>query len=290
MKIGRNEPCSCGSGKKYKKCCIFSDNMKNIDLKAKKVPAIQQNTEKPDDDVLDMLYKGLTGFRSLFLNKKPHIKEYRKIRKLHEEVVESMLKYHSDGKFELKITKDFVPDVSKPSEIKITECHFDFNTREGSQAFGDMIIYKLAPNMNCITEEYINKKRFRKPDKVEFLHAMLASKIGLYEILETDMDNAYVNIRDVFTGEEIMVTDVAMSGNMGPFESYIYTRIITFNGISFNTGLSLAFNKNDPFIKNHIQKYKKDYNKLGEYGRFIELYNRYSTSTDRVEVVAHSRR
>ena len=22
MKIGRNDPCPCGSGKKYKKCCI----------------------------------------------------------------------------------------------------------------------------------------------------------------------------------------------------------------------------------------------------------------------------
>jgi uncharacterized protein YchJ len=22
MKIGRNEPCACGSGKKYKKCCL----------------------------------------------------------------------------------------------------------------------------------------------------------------------------------------------------------------------------------------------------------------------------
>ena len=24
-KIGRNEPCSCGSGKKYKHCCIHND-------------------------------------------------------------------------------------------------------------------------------------------------------------------------------------------------------------------------------------------------------------------------
>jgi uncharacterized protein len=23
-KIGRNEPCPCGSGKKYKKCCLFN--------------------------------------------------------------------------------------------------------------------------------------------------------------------------------------------------------------------------------------------------------------------------
>ena len=25
-KIGRNDPCPCGSGKKYKKCCINSQN------------------------------------------------------------------------------------------------------------------------------------------------------------------------------------------------------------------------------------------------------------------------
>src|SRR5215831_2474099 len=25
MKIGRNEPCPCGSGKKYKKCCLAKD-------------------------------------------------------------------------------------------------------------------------------------------------------------------------------------------------------------------------------------------------------------------------
>ena len=24
MKIGRNEPCPCGSGKKYKKCCMLN--------------------------------------------------------------------------------------------------------------------------------------------------------------------------------------------------------------------------------------------------------------------------
>ena len=25
MKIGRNDPCPCGSGKKYKKCCMDKD-------------------------------------------------------------------------------------------------------------------------------------------------------------------------------------------------------------------------------------------------------------------------
>ncbi len=27
MKIGRNELCPCGSGKKYKKCCLDMDNI-----------------------------------------------------------------------------------------------------------------------------------------------------------------------------------------------------------------------------------------------------------------------
>ena len=27
MKIGRNEPCVCGSGKKYKKCCLKSNDI-----------------------------------------------------------------------------------------------------------------------------------------------------------------------------------------------------------------------------------------------------------------------
>ena len=28
MNIGRNEPCLCGSGKKYKKCCLGQDGSK----------------------------------------------------------------------------------------------------------------------------------------------------------------------------------------------------------------------------------------------------------------------
>jgi predicted metal-binding transcription factor (methanogenesis marker protein 9) len=30
MKVGRNDPCPCGSGKKYKKCCIAKDAVVEI--------------------------------------------------------------------------------------------------------------------------------------------------------------------------------------------------------------------------------------------------------------------
>ncbi len=31
MKIGRNDPCPCGSGKKYKKCCLGKEGV-SVDL------------------------------------------------------------------------------------------------------------------------------------------------------------------------------------------------------------------------------------------------------------------
>jgi len=32
-KIGRNDPCPCGSGKKYKKCCIGSGEYEGLEIK-----------------------------------------------------------------------------------------------------------------------------------------------------------------------------------------------------------------------------------------------------------------
>jgi hypothetical protein len=35
MKLGRNDPCPCGSGKKYKQCCLAKDEAKERDVRAK---------------------------------------------------------------------------------------------------------------------------------------------------------------------------------------------------------------------------------------------------------------
>jgi len=36
MDIGRNDPCRCGSGKKYKKCCLAKDEAAERESSAKK--------------------------------------------------------------------------------------------------------------------------------------------------------------------------------------------------------------------------------------------------------------
>ena len=168
------------------------------------------------------------------------------------------------------------------------ESEFDMGTRIGEYAFYDMLIYKPASNMNSITEAFIQNHRYRKLEKIEFLHSMLDSKLGLFEITGADPDEGYAFLKDVLSGDEHKIIDVGLSGNRNNDEYYIYTRIITHRGISFGTGLNFVFSKTDSLIQNYIQQHKKDYSPNGEFLRFTQLYNRYSKYSDEIRVVANT--
>lgn len=49
-KVGRNEPCPCGSGKKYKNCCLNKNTEKELvslaELKQVEIPKTQSKTKK----------------------------------------------------------------------------------------------------------------------------------------------------------------------------------------------------------------------------------------------------
>jgi preprotein translocase subunit Sss1 len=226
----------------------------------------------------------------MLLNRKPHIKEYEKLRKMHSEIMDSMMKYYQDGKFTPEADDGAVQamanNVRKGDSLTLLNAEFDFDTRVGNQAFADMIVYKNTPDNNCITEEYIVSKRFRKPEKIEFLQSMLDSKIGLFSITGVDRGEGYAYLEEVFTGDKYKITDISMSGDPVYDRFYMYTRIITYRGISLNTGLSIAFSKNDPFIKDFIKRQKKNYNPAQEFVRFTELYNRFSNDAKSVKVVS----
>ena len=53
MKVGRNEPCPCGSGKKYKHCCYAKDSVKH-EAPAPEEPATDEteatNSAEADTD------------------------------------------------------------------------------------------------------------------------------------------------------------------------------------------------------------------------------------------------
>jgi len=306
VKIGKNEFCPCGSGKKYKKCCMLKQQNTEEEKSFEDVGNDIYDDDIYDDDIYgddtddndndaetaELFYNALTNLHSLILKRKPHIKEYNKIRKLHGEMVSSMIDYFREGKFEQRVDVNYVSqieqrDEAKKHEISVLECDFDLATREGFEAFYDMKLYKTAPNINCITEDFISKHKYRKPEKVEFLQSMLDSKLGLYTLTKIDYQKGYAYLRDVFTNKEYKLTDIALSSNKSSAEFYVYTRIITYRNISFGTGLSFTFLKDDPFINQFIKRNKKDYYPIGEFRRFIELYSHYSRDPNKVKVLTN---
>jgi hypothetical protein len=286
MKPQRNAPCPCGSGKKYKKCCLLKqpDGLED---------AVREERETRFEERA-FWARALTNMRRYSLDQKPHIKAYYKLRKLHTEIVGAMAQYHQDGKFEQMVDTGYAPPSdgrAQPLEsdaIELLHCDFDLETRVGAHAFYDMLLYKSAPNTNCVTEDFIQKHRYRKEEKVAFLHSMLESKLGLFEVTGTDSDEGYAFLKEVFTGEEHTITDVALSGTASEDGPYIYTRLIEHQGICFSTGLSIAFAKSDNFIRSHIREHRKNYNPHGELVRFTQLYNHFSLSEDSINVVPNS--
>jgi hypothetical protein len=275
MKPGRNDPCPCGSGKKYKHCCYLTG---------------QTESDMQDDDSYedqDFMINAINNIRKFLLDRKPHIKEYYKIRNIHGDIANAMIKYHYDGKFKQQFDTDSFSEPRHEKKVYVYESDFDLDTREGGQAYYDMQIYKTASNASCITDDFIRNNRYRKPEKIEFLHSMLDSKLGLFEITGTDMENGYAIIKDVFTGAEYKIIDIGLSGQQHYDNYYLYTRIITYHGISFSTGLNFILTKDDNFIKNHIRQHKKDFNQNAEFQRFIQLYNYYSKHSNKVRVVTN---
>jgi len=292
QKPSRNAPCPCGSGKKYKKCCFGKDDATTVEREREGIAEAEER--EGDEEFQEMMLMAMSNWRRRTLEQKPHIKAYKQIRKMHGEIGRSMMDYYDEGKFEQAVDPDYVsPHAGKNSapkmrELILYEAEFDPDTREGIQGLVESVIYKTAPNINCITEDFIKKNRYRKPEKIEMLQSMLNSRSGLFEVTAIDTEDGYAFLREVFTGDEYKITDTGISANKNHDEICLYTRIITYQGISFGTGLSLMFEKTDPFIISFIKREQKKYMPHAEYTRFIELYNRFTKHPSKYKIVAHS--
>jgi len=114
-KPGRNEPCPCGSGKKYKKCCFGKEEAE----------ATERERKQEQQEALMTMMVNLN--RSL-LDDKPHIKEYKKIRRLHSEIVNDMMEYYHEDKFQRQVIRDTELEEEgdpKARTVTLLEATFD---------------------------------------------------------------------------------------------------------------------------------------------------------------------
>lgn len=67
MSIGRNDPCYCGSGKKYKRCCLEKDQAAEREARR----AVAQETEELEAEGLQRIVEGPdeVGERHVYLNR-----------------------------------------------------------------------------------------------------------------------------------------------------------------------------------------------------------------------------
>lgn len=237
-----------------------------------------------EDDILNLfdektIENGLKNLNSFLLKDKEHIKEYKKTRELFDTITQDMLNYYQSGKFKTKKELD-----SKTDNLTLKDVYFDTSTPLGMNAIINILIYKNANNLPFITEEFIKLNKYRKEEKKEMLNSMLNSKMGLFEIIKTDMINGQVYLKNVLNGNEYCITDVALSSNFNNSDYYIYTRIITYNNICFTTGLFIPFFKEDEFIIKWIKDTKNETVKKEDLVYFIDLYELYIKNEDRVKI------
>ena len=54
-KIGRNAPCPCGSGRKYKKCCLLSQDGRPTSIPSIKYRAVYTELDQLSNSVVDLI-------------------------------------------------------------------------------------------------------------------------------------------------------------------------------------------------------------------------------------------
>ncbi len=216
--------------------------------------------------------KVVEGLQEVVYENNEKVKRYKELRKMFEKIVQDMMDYFEEGKFNWKIDYNKTKYNNK-NNIKELFTSFDHSTQEGTQAFANIVIFKNACNMNCITEEFLQKNIYNEEEKNEMLQSMLNSEAGVFEILGTNIIEGEAILRNVFNGNKYVVTDLALSSNMNYQKIYLYTRVITYKDISFCSGLNIPFFKDDKFIQNWINEKKNANNQEQEITKFLELYN-----------------
>jgi uncharacterized protein YjeT (DUF2065 family) len=180
MKIGRNDPCPCGSGKKYKHCCLAAEA--NV-------------TESPLDLRWRRMRQAIDGLPT------------RMLRFVGDEYGPTALSEAWDS-FTLWEEEPFEPD--SPHTQVFMPWFFHFWTPDPHDTeVRDEALHDLTP-----TEAYLLRKgRSLDPLLRAYLEACDAAAFSFHEILRCDPGRG-MRLRDIMTGEEREVAEASGSSTL----------------------------------------------------------------------------
>jgi len=213
-KVNRNDPCPCGSGKKYKKCCLpIEDSHVDLKLQRYKETDIQLNTKlaKFAMDYLSEEEKELT-FLDFFVPDR------------FEEVFEDAELDEKD----LERIEDNMKNLYFPWLL------YDYVSEE-DQTFAEMYLEKMGNKLDEIQKELIK--------------GYIDSFPSYYQVLEVQ-EGSGVKLKDIVIDEEFFVNDVSVSKQAVKWD-ILFARIIKVDKYYILAGNCMVF---PPAFKDDIQE------------------------------------
>jgi hypothetical protein len=216
MKPGRNDPCPCGSGRKYKQCCLVQENTSAADL---------------TDQTWRRVREAIDGYAAAMLR---FIGESYGRDAVRQAWLEFMIGANDefmegDPNTELFYSWLFhkwTPGADKGNEIEETA------------------LYGVQP-----TRAYLARRASRlNPLLQRYLEACLDAPFGFHEILDCRPGIGFAT-RDVFTGAELAVRERSASSTLENSD-IIFGQIVPIQGIAMLEAVSpFSF---PPIFKTHL--------------------------------------
>lgn len=205
MKIGRNKPCPCGSGKKYKKCCLNKSVVPPEALHYRRLSEIH-----------DRLFPKLLDYgAAVFGEMAPQV------------AFVEFLAWPDP--------EDTPDEAAFERAAHLFWPWYVFNWEYCELDDEDKIL--KGPEDMTLTELFLQEKKFGPESlEVRFLTAANRSPYSFHEIVSTDVGNA-VTIRDVLTGREVLVQERLGSEHL-QIGDIIFGRAVRVDNVGMFLGLS----------------------------------------------------
>jgi hypothetical protein len=231
MKIGRNDPCPCGSGKKYKKCCLQTGKISDLGysrLSKAQQGLIEKLTEYVARDLGDKVIS--VGLREFFIDDD-------EISALWEEMME-------------EFSPVFWPWLFYTFQLEVPD-------------IDDEDLLGLMEPDTTIAEMFMRDKA-HKLDKLELdiLSACNRRSFSFFEVESLEPEQGFQAL-DLLTGKRHNITDSSASKSLEPGE-IIFAMIVEFRGyvMSIGNGKYKFHPRFKPYIIEFAEELEGDYGPL----------------------------
>ncbi|OGA01964.1 MAG: hypothetical protein A3H35_04160 [Betaproteobacteria bacterium RIFCSPLOWO2_02_FULL_62_17] len=203
MKVGRNDPCPCGSGRKYKHCCLAA---------AASMP------ETPEDLAWRRVRRALEGFPADMLRFVTHAYGPAAI----DEAWQEFTLWEGD-------TFDFDTPHAPVFMPWLFHC---WSPDSDETRVAEKSLHEVTP-----TEAFLHAKgRHLDPALRRYLEACTGSPFSFFEIVRADPARGF-RVRDIITGKEQEVLERSASAMLQPGD-IVFGQIVATDGIALVEALS----------------------------------------------------